>query len=142
VYNCAKLLSFSDSVLSGYILDGYKSANIDCGLGDFSGCTFAYYLIHLQGIELDKNRPMGLPEHYENYLSNLGKHCLYAVVLNKENFAELLRNENIIIPNSIPNVFESNQACFQSGEDFHPRLKLTSSLKNNILPIYINNEIL
>lgn len=122
-------LSFGDSPLAGYIKDGMHYSDIAEGIDNYSACVFSRYILHKQGIEVIKTGKLiselgefvidELPPHYKTYLSNLNGHEIYTVKLSYEKANKLLKNEALIIPKSTI----SSEVCFQSGENFHPRLK-------------------
>jgi hypothetical protein len=135
-----KDLSFGDSILAGYIRDGMCNSDINLGLENYSACVFSYYDIHRQGIEIVKTGELSgkaiekLPSNYQSYLKNLNKHEMYCLKLSYEEVKKLNKSGDLHIPkNTI-----TSSTCFESGEEFHPKLKISNTevkemlLKNTV----------
>lgn len=130
----SSLKSFGDSLLAGYIKDGVLYSNISEGIGNYSACVLSYYTIHEQALEAKEKGEIDgisiskLPENYQNYINNLDKYETYTLKLTVEEIMQLEQEGKMIVPDCTI----SSAVCFQSGEEFHPRINLTGVSEDSV----------
>jgi hypothetical protein len=130
-----KDLSFGDSILAGCVRGGMLYSDINEGIENYSACVFLYYDIHKQGVKaVNAGKLSGklikeLPSSYQSYLKNLSNHEMYCLKLSYSEVNKLRKSGELFIPkNTI-----TSSACFQSGEEFHPKLKIANKGVKKIL---------
>ena len=117
-------ISFGDSLLAGYIEDGMYYSNIASGLTNYSACLLSYYHIHTEAIAAKSRGYINdialdnLPPHYQEYIQTIPNHQVYTLNMSYSEVYSLSKQGYL----KIPLTTESSAACFQNGEEFHPKL--------------------
>lgn len=124
-------LSFAYSLLSGFVVDGYKYSKLEYGKPT-SACTFCYWIVHQEAKGVYGTVPEDEMRSLVggSFFKNLKNHALYALKIPKEASPDL--QKRLLLPmtyfgaGSRSQVYTDgsfhHQACYGDGEEFHPRI--------------------
>lgn len=125
-------ISFSDSLLAGYLNDGMGNSELGKGVGNLSACTLIYLDTHMQAITAkeagfiydvgyyakEKIKLENLNADYHKYFKSLNDHQLYGIQMSHKDAHSLVEKGYL----RVPDIAESYAACFGRGEKFHPKI--------------------